>query len=209
MADKVLLAVAGQPRSSQHAQWYYDSVSSMASMARGWGFRARLLFPEPRSGVDGPSTAQAIRGALAALRGAPSDSLLFLYVVGHGHFDGRQSWFLAADGLMAASDFRAALDPVPVGRMVLAFTPCQSGQFIKALAGPGRVVITSTLAQEDNQASFAEALRDGLASTDTVADAFDFARARVEEWYRRHGLPLTTEHPQISDGLLAQSIRFH
>ncbi len=205
--DKVALVVAGQPWTPPHAGWYYEAVASMASLARSWGFQTHLLFPEPRPGVDGPSTRANITESLGGFASLSTNSLLLLYVVGHGHFDGRQSWFLAADGFMSASDFSALLAPLPMGRMVLCFTPCQSGEFIGALAGQGRVVITSTLAQEDNRASFAEALRDGFASTSTVGEAFDFATGKVAEWYRRHGIAAVAEHPQISDRARAESMQ--
>lgn len=197
---------AGQPRTPQHLKWYYDAATSTANLAKRRGFRTRLLFPTPRPDVDGPSDGRVISEQIATLGSLGADSLILLFAIGHGHFDGRQSWFLANDGMVASEEFSRALRPVGDARVVAAFTPCQSGQFIEALRGRNRVVITSTLATEDNRASFAEALRDGLATASDVAQAFEFARSKVEEWYRRHGFTEVLEHPQISDLELARGI---
>jgi hypothetical protein len=92
-----------------------------------------------------------------------------------------------------------------------------SGDFVGALARPGRVVVTATrTAIERNETSFAAPFVRGLTSGEADADkdgrvsvleAFAFARKEVERAYEADSR-LLTEHAVLSDSALARTVAF-
>jgi hypothetical protein len=87
-------------------------------------------------------------------------------------------------------------------------TASSSGAFQQPLAGPGRTIVTSTkTGGEKNEpvfaGFFAEAFKDNAADTDrngrvSVAEAFEYAKAKVTATYQKAGTILT-EHATLDD----------
>jgi hypothetical protein len=92
-----------------------------------------------------------------------------------------------------------------------------SGDFLSALSGPGRVVVTATKnSTQRNETVFAGYFARGLTTEAgdgdkdgrvTVFEAFSFARREVQKAYEAKN-NLQTEHAQIGDSALARTVAF-
>ena len=92
---------------------------------------------------------------------------------------------------------RGAARQDPSARIVFVNTASSSGEFVKALAGPARTIVTATrTGGERNEtrfpAFFVEAFTGDGADRDrngriSVQEAFDYARAKVQQAFEREG----------------------
>ena len=132
---------------------------------------------------------------------------LWVVMIGHGTFDGKESKFNLRGPDLAAGDLAAWLKPF--GRpLAVINTASASAPFIGRLSGPNRVVVTATrTGKEQNFARFgpylAEAIGDAKSDLDqdgqtSLLEAFLSASARVKEFYKTEGR-LATEHALIDD----------
>ena len=132
---------------------------------------------------------------------------LWLVFIGHGTFDGHAAKFNLRGPDISADDLAAALKPC---RRPLVVIQCASasGPFLKALSGPGRVVITATRSgYEVNVTRFggylAKAIADPAADLDkdgqtSLLEAYLAAAHQVEQFYQDQGR-LQTEHALLDD----------
>ncbi len=123
----------------------------------------------------------------ARARGGP----LFLYLVDHGGVG--SMWLRDADGdavadpdeLLQASDLGAWLDTLPeTTPVVVLYEACKSGSFVEALAGPNRVIVTSTGFENatialDGNISFSQYWLAAVGEGQSVGDAFGVAAAAM------------------------------
>ena len=132
---------------------------------------------------------------------------LWIVMIGHGTFDGKESKFNLRGPDLAAGDLATWLKPF--GRpLAVINTASASAPFIGKLSGPNRVVVTATrTGKEQNFARFgpylAEAIGDAKSDLDqdgqtSLLEAFLSASARVKEFYKTEGR-LATEHALIDD----------
>ena len=136
-----------------------------------------------------------------------SDSELWLVLLGHGTFDGKEARYNLRGPDLPATDLAAWLEPF---RRPVALINCasSSGAFVSKLSAPGRVVITATKSGfEQNYARIgqfiSEAIADPEADLDkdgqtSLLEAFLTAAYRVAEFYKTEGR-LATEHPLLDD----------
>lgn len=132
---------------------------------------------------------------------------LWLVLIGHGTFDGREARFNLRGPDVTATDLAEWLKPFrrPV---VLIDTSAASAPFLNKLSATNRVVITATRSgSEQNFTRFglhlAEALTDDQGDLDrdgqiSLLEAFLTASARVAEFYKTEGR-LATEHALLDD----------
>ena len=132
---------------------------------------------------------------------------LWIVLVGHGTFDGKEAKFNLRGPDLAAGDLGEWLKPF---RRPLAIidTSSASAPFLIKLAAPGRVVVSSTRSgNEQNYARFgkffAEAIADPKSDLDkdgqvSLLEAFLSASQRTTEFYKTEGR-LATEHALIDD----------
>jgi hypothetical protein len=128
-------------------------------------------------------------------------------LMGHGSGQGAESRINLPGPDMSAGEFAQILEPSPA-TVVVVNTASASGEFIKALSGPRRIVVTATKsAREANEtffpAYFVKALTSGAGDTDkdgrvSLLEAFTYARLEVEKKFETAGL-LATEHPLLDD----------
>ena len=132
---------------------------------------------------------------------------LWLVLLGHGTFDGREGKFNLRGDDLAASEIAAWLKgcarPVVI---VCGFSA--SGAFLKPLSAPGRVIVTATKSGAENNFArfggyFAEAVADPAADLDhdgqtSVLEAWLAAAQRTAEFYKTEGR-IATEHSLIED----------
>jgi hypothetical protein len=147
-----------------------------------------------------------LQRAIAA-RAGPSLEPLWLILIGHGTFDGRQAKFNLRGPDVTAEEMAAWLEPLD---RPLAIVNCASasGPFINRLSGPGRVVVTATKSgYEQNYARFGDhlsaAIADPGADLDkdeqtSLLEAYLAASKKVAEFYADEGR-LATEHALLDD----------
>ena len=144
-----------------------------------------------------------------ALADEPKDSSaeLWLVLIGHGTFDGKEAKFNLRGPDVSATQIAEWLKPF---RRPVAVINCASASspFINKLSAPGRVIVTATRSgYEQNYARFgqfvAEAIADPAADLDkdeqtSLLEAFVMASRRVVEFYEAEGR-LATEHALLDD----------
>ncbi len=147
-----------------------------------------------------------LREALAG-EARRSREALWIVLIGHGTYDGRDAKFNLRGPDVTAEDLSGWLKPLerPVAVINCASA---SGPFINSLSAPDRVLVTATKSgYEHNYARFggslAAAILDQSADLDkdgqtSLLEAFLEASARTAEFYRQEGR-LATEHALLDD----------
>jgi hypothetical protein len=151
-------------------------------------------------------------------RRAASGDLVFILLIGHGSFQSGEARFNLPGPDMSAADFAPLLARLPSQKVVFVNTASASGDFIKALSGKDRAIVTATKsAFERNETEFAqyfvEAFTKDGADADkdqrvSVLEAFDYARREVQRAYEKNQR-LLTEHAVLddhADGALARTL---
>lgn len=140
---------------------------------------------------------------------------LWLVLIGHGTFDGREAKFNLRGPDVSAHELREWLAPV---RRPVAVINCasSSGPFLNTLSASNRVVVTATKSGfEQNFARFGDYLSQAVGRTDadldkdgqtSLLEAFLIASRRTEEFYETDGR-LMTEHALLDDNGDGQGIR--
>jgi hypothetical protein len=103
------------------------------------------------------ATAEEVKRTFATLKSQlDANNVLFLFLIGHGSFDGKESKFNLVGPDLSASEYNVLLSSLPARRVVVLNMASASGEFIKSLAAKGRIVITATRnGQETNATRFA------------------------------------------------------
>jgi hypothetical protein len=209
-----VLIVAGIGGEKKYADEFYELGARMSDAVVRAGVpsaNVTFLAEDPArdaARVDGKSTREAVQGALTGYAGrlGESDRLLVL-LVGHGSMAGDESRFNLPGPDLGASDFARLLAPVKA-QVAFVNAASASGDFLKPVAGPRRVVVTATKSgMQRNHAVFARhfvgAYADGAADADkdgrvSVLEAYAFARREVQRHYEGQNA-LQTEHAQLDD----------
>ncbi|MFN9602997.1 MAG: hypothetical protein ACK6A7_06080 [Planctomycetota bacterium] len=131
----------------------------------------------------------------------------WLILIGHGTHDAKATRFNLKGPDLSTTELGKALEGRP-GKWVIIVCSSASAPFLKALAGPDRVVITATKSgSEDNYSRFgdfvSQSLEDPQVDMDhdrnvSVLELFLAASRRVEKYYSEQGL-LATEQALIDD----------
>jgi hypothetical protein len=147
-----------------------------------------------------------LRAALTE-QSKPSREPLWIVLIGHGTFDGREAKFNLRGPDVTDLELAKWLEPI---KRPIAFLDCSSSSapFLNRLSGENRIIVTATKSgHELNYARFgrylAEAIADPRADLDkdgqvSLLEAFLTASHRVEEYYKTHS-QLATEHALLDD----------
>src|ERR1044071_4336170 len=179
-----------------------------------WTGQVRAVLSD-RYGVDAKhitmprATAEEVKGTFATLKTQlDADNVLYLFLIGHGSFDGKESKFNLIGPDLSASEYNTLLSSLPTKRVVVFNMSSASGEFIKSLAAKGRIVVTATRnGQETNATRFTGFLISALNATDadtdqdghtSVLEAFVYANRLTGDFYKRAGR-LASEHALIDD----------
>ena len=202
-----LLVVTGVPGDEEHAKQFEKWATTFVDTAR-----KKDAVPEANITVlaDRAATKEGVEAAFAKLgsRVKPTDAVVVL-LIGHGSFNGTQAAFNLPGPDLTAPDWARLLGRLPSQRVAFIDTSSASGAFLAAVAAPGRVVITATkTGGERNETVFPEffvaAFADPAADRDrnghvSLAEAFEYAKAKVVQSFQQKGL-LLTEHATLDDG---------
>ena len=182
-----------------------DYDESFAEWAEHWkkaaaAGDARLTVIDEANGLD------RLRAALAQEPTA-SAAPLWLVLLGHGTFDGRDAKFNLRSEDLAASELAALLKPFTRPVVVVAAFSA-SGAFLAPLAAPNRIVITATKSGSENNFArlgrhLSQAIADPAADLDhdgqtSLLEAWLSAAQKVAEFYKSEGR-LATEHSMLDD----------
>lgn len=154
------------------------------------------------------ATAENVRRAIASAASRMTrDDVLFVFLIGHGTFDGTDAKFNLVGPDLESVEWSALLKGIP-GRLVLVNTSSASFPFLERLSGPRRIVITATDSPAQRYDTvfaeyFIRALTDPAADLDkndrvSIWEAFAAASAAVRRHYQQRG-QLSTEHALLDD----------
>jgi hypothetical protein len=202
-----ILVITGVPGDDEHAQQFQKWAASFIDAAK-----KKDAVPDANITLlaDKQSTRGGVEKAFAdlAARVKPNDGV-FILLIGHGSFNGTQAAFNLPGPDLTVDEWAKLLGKLPAQRVAFVNTSSSSGAFLPAVAAPGRVVITATkTGGERNETQFPEhfvaAFGDAAADRDrnghvSVAEAFEYAKAKVVQAFQQKGL-LLTEHAVMDDG---------
>lgn len=218
----LVTGLSGEPR---FATSFHTAAAAVFDAARTkWGVSdSGLIYlaedpAQDAARISGRATRDGIATAFSALvRRSGAGDIILVMLQGHGSGQGADSRLSLPGPDATAADFAAWLAPLEGRTIVLVNSASGSGDFIAALAGPDRVVVTATKnSAQRNETLFGEYFARGLTSDAgdgdkdgrvTILEAYGFARREVQKAYETKN-NLVTEHAQIGDSALARSIAF-
>lgn len=193
----------------QFSQW---TLALRASLVGRFGFaddRVKILSEKPTDTTAAPAIAAEVKRVFGALRTElESDNVLFVFLIGHGAFDGKEAKFNLVGPDLSAGEYNTLLSSLPTRRVVVFNMTSASGEFLKPLSATGRIIVTATRSgQEQNATRFTEFLIAALGAADadtdqdgriSVLETFTYASRLTANFYVRAGR-LATEHALLED----------
>jgi len=149
---------------------------------------------------------------LAAITGAARQSRagdrIAIFLFGHGNTQDAAPRLNLPGPDATAADFDAALQPAKEATVLFVNTASGSGEFVKALSGANRIVVTATRSSREQNATifpqhFIAALTSAAGDADkdgrvSILEAFTYARLEVERLFEQENR-IATEHPLLDD----------
>ena len=204
--NKFAVIINGPGGEAAYAKQFEEWTTQLSSvLAERYGFdskNVRVLSEKTATAVEVKRTFATLKSQLDA------NNVLYLFLIGHGSFDGKESKFNLVGPDLSASEYNVLLSSLATRRIVVLNMASASGEFIKSLAAKGRIIITATRnGQETNATRFAgffiSALNAADADTDqdghtSVLETFVYASRLTGDYYKRAGR-LATEHALLDD----------
>jgi hypothetical protein len=199
-------ATGGQEYARQYSKWTTELMATLAERHKLTADRMTLLSETDKPGSS--ATAENVRRALSAARQRTTrEDVLFVLLIGHGTFDGADAKFNLVGRDLESAEWAALLRGIPA-QLVIVNTTAASFPFLERLAGPRRVVITSTDSAAQRYDTvfpeyFIRALADESADLDkngriSIWEAFSSASAGVRRHFQQRG-QLSTERALLDD----------
>ncbi|MBI4625917.1 MAG: hypothetical protein HY736_22190 [Verrucomicrobia bacterium] len=198
-----VIIVAGAPGETEFAPDIVQQLQAWAQVSAQAGAKHVAIGGDT---IDAASDRDLLQQVLAA-EAKEGAGELWLVLVGHGTFDGKEAKLNLRGPDVSATEVAGWLKPFKRALAIID-TTSSSAPFLAKLAAPGRVVVTSTRSgYEQNYARFgkflAEALPDPKSDLDkdgqvSLLEAFLSASHRTSEFYKTASR-LATEHALIDD----------
>jgi hypothetical protein len=198
-----VIVVVGAPGQPEYAQNFESWTKAWEKASATAGAKCLTI------GLESPPVTNELEKLEATLQSEPKETSreLWLVLIGHGTFDGKQAKFNLRGPDLAATNLANLLEPFH-RPLAIINTASASDPFLKALSAPGRVVITSTRSgYEQNYSRFGQyfsaAIADPKADLDkdgqvSLLEAFLLASHEVADFYKTQNR-LATEHPLLDD----------
>jgi hypothetical protein len=196
----VVVGAAGEPEYGSNFLHWSELWTEAGNKG---GAKITVIGTEP---TNATTDLERLQQALAA-EPKKSDNELWLVLLGHGTFDGKEAKFNLRGPDFSADDLASWLQPFQRPLTVIDCSSC-SAPFLPKLSAPGRVIITATRSgYEQNYARFgqyiSEAMVDPAADLDkdgetSLLEAFLYASRQVADFYQTEGR-LMTEHALLDD----------
>lgn len=198
-----VLLVLGAPGTEEYGSAFSKQAASWREAAAKGGAAVLEIGTQPETA----SGDRALLEQLIANSIKDESTMLWLVLLGHGTWDGKQAHFNLRGPDLSAEDLSGWLKPLKRPAVVINASS-SSGPFLGKLAAPNRSVITATKSGvEQNYCRFGEYLAkswaDPAADLDqdgqtSLLEAFLAASHGVAEFYKTEGR-LATEHALIDD----------
>ena len=204
--NKFAVIINGPGGEPVYAKQFTEWTAELSStLSKRYGFDPKQI----KVLAEKDATAEGVKRAFASLKSELNDgNVLYLFLIGHGSFDGKESKFNLVGPDLSASDYNQLLSSLPTRRIVVFNMSSASGEFVKALSAKGRIIVTATRnGQETNATRFAGFFINALNATDgdtdqdghtSVLEAFVYATRLTDDFYKRAGR-LATEHALLDD----------
>jgi len=202
--NKFAVIVVGPGGEETYAKQFDQWTTELRSaLSERFGFDMKNLMVLPNA------KATDVRDTFTQLKPKlEPNNVLFVFLIGHGSFDGKESKFNLVGRDLPASEYNTLLSALPTKRVVVFNMASASGEFVKSLSAKGRIVITATKSgQETNATRFAGFFIAALKATDadtdqdghtSVLETFVYANRLTADFYARAGR-LATEHALLDD----------
>lgn len=202
--NKFVIIVNGAGGEAVYAKQFEEWTAQLSSV-----LSERFGFDKNHVTVLKGATSDDVKRTFATLKTQlDPNNVLFMFLIGHGSYDGKESKFNLVGPDLSASDYNGLLSSLPTRRVVVFNMSSASGEFIKSLAAKGRIIVTATKSgQETNATRFAGFLISALNATDadtdqdghtSVLEAFVYANRLTADFYKQAGR-LATEHALFDD----------
>lgn len=202
----ILRGAGGESRYDERFQQWSDRLSRVLVEQCGVAPEHVRAFP---ANAGAPAISRESVGlAMAEIAASiPATDTFILVIVGHGSMQ-LEPKFMVAGPDISASDFKGWIDAIPAGRQVILNTTSASSGFINTLSRADRVIVTSTRASDQpNATEFMEQLLLVLESNGgdrdrngelTLSELCDAASASTVDWYERQDF-VVTENALLDD----------
>ena len=204
--NKFAVIINGAGGEAVYAKQFEEWTGQLSSvLSERFGFDSKQI----KVLTEKQATAEEVKRTFAALKSQlDANNVLFVFLIGHGSFDGKESKFNLVGPDLSASEYNVLLSSLPARRVVVFNMASASGEFVKSLAAKGRIVITATRNGQETNATrftgfFIAALSAPDADTDqdghtSVLETFIYANRLTADFYKRAGR-LATEHALLDD----------
>ena len=205
-ANKFAVIINGPGGEAAYAKQFEEWTAQLSSvLGERYGFDSKNV----KVLSEKTATAEEVKRTFATLKSQlEANNVLYLFLIGHGSFDGKESKFNLVGPDLSASEYNVLLSSLPTRRIIVLNMASASGEFIKSLAAKGRIIITATRnGQETNATRFAGFFISALNATDadtdqdghtSVLETFVYASRLTGDYYKRAGR-LATEHALLDD----------
>jgi hypothetical protein len=203
--DLAVLIVVGAHGNEEYRKNFTEEAAQLEKVCVKAGAVSELIGsqPEDAARTDAAKLKAAIDKAVAA-----PERALWIILIGHGTFDGREAKFNLRGPDITAPELAGWLKPMK-GEVAVIQTASSSAPFLKALAAPNRVLISATKSADEIFYArfgryFAQAISGGMeADLDrdqqvSLLEAFLWSSKQVETFFETEGR-LATEHALIDD----------
>ncbi len=200
--DTRVIIVRGADGADEYGASFAEQVVLWEKAAQAAGAPILRIGPEAEE-----KALEQLRSQLAEVMKAPPASL-WLVLMGHGTFDGREAKFNLTGPDLTPSELKEMLAGYD-GELVFIHSGSAGQPFAKALAGDKRILVSATKSGDEVFYTrfgkpFAEAIG-GLPAADldqdeqvSVLEAFLYAADRVRSWYEEQER-IATEHAILDD----------
>lgn len=198
-----VILVVGAAGDAEHGTNFLKQVFAWQQGCAQGGARAITIGLEPNA----PTNDYELLKETIASQPQQGLAQLWLGLIGHGTFDGKEARFNLRGPDVSASDLAAWLKPFHRPLAVIDTTACSS-PFLNKLSATNRVIITATRSGSEQSFArfgqyFATALTDPQADLDhdgqvSLLEAFLTAARQTAESYKVQGR-LVSEHPLLED----------
>lgn len=209
----IVTGASGEPRFGTTFHTEATGMRSSAMTTLGIPDSLIIYLSEDRARdpatIAGRSTKEGLTKAFETIASrAKPDDLVFILLIGHGTADKDVSRFNLPGPDMTDAEFAKQLDRFGAQTVAFVNASSASGDFVKRVAGPRRIIITATKSGfEGNETIFASHFvaayakdgadqdKDGRIS---LLEAFGYARREVQRAYEKDN-KLLTEHAVLDD----------
>lgn len=216
MSERYALIIGGAGGQKEFTEKYFEQTSRLYDLLLNkLGYKRKniaYLFEAVSYDslrIDAVCTAANIRATMRRLgRSMQAQDQLFIFMTGHGTFDGDWGRFNLVGRDLRDIDYAQLLANLPIKRIVVVNTSSASGPFIRKLSGEQRVIITATKSgRQHYETNFADFFLDALASRQadldkdnrvSLLEAFKYARSSQDKWFEENRR-LRAEHPLLDD----------